>query len=124
MYCRRSDGIFNVLQEVRWNSELRLLKSFVNGPDQFETVAERLAESGHDDLLIGISENRIKDLVAFLEPFETAMKLCEGDKQPTIQNVVRCYEAMLYHAWTSSHDESADIAALGRLIFKNLKVNV
>ncbi len=115
-------GLFLGFKDVRWNSELRLLKSFVKSPDQFETVSEYLAESGQDDLLVGITAGRIKELVAFLEPFETAMKLCEGEKQPTIQNVLRCYEGMVQCAWKGSHHEEEDVAALGRLIFKNLRV--
>jgi hypothetical protein len=75
-----------------------------------------------DHLLVNITEEWIQSMIMLLKPFEAAMRVLEGEKQPTIHLVLRTYEACLAHA-DKCCSEPEDIGAAATMIRKNLIVS-
>lgn len=69
---------------TRWDSELRLLESYVKVKLQVETA---LLERREFDRLINIDSDKLDELIKFLQPIRKCSETLTGDKYPTIHLV-------------------------------------
>ena len=91
------DQLSNTLKQenaTRWNSMLRLLDSILSAWDSLVHVLT-LKKQSHK--LLGIDKDMLTELVAFLQPFQTATLALEVFKQPTIQDVCFYRHLLLEH---------------------------
>jgi hypothetical protein len=99
-----------------------MLRSFVGKDGQFAEVHRILEEKEMEHLLVNVTEEWIQSMIMLLTPFEAAMRVLEGEKQPTIHLVLRTYEACLAHA-DRCCSEPGDVGTAATMIRTNLIVS-
>jgi hypothetical protein len=98
---------------TRWNSLLKCLESIYDVYDEILQMATE--HKSIKSCMLHIEKSSLKDLIAFLSPFEIATRALEAFKTPTIHLVCFWRSKLLGHCSESSTD-SEDIAALKTLV--------
>lgn len=96
--------------DTRWNSNYTMLESINLNYDRLLTVftAKKPRELNR---ITNIKLDLLSALLKFLKPFVTATKSCEGDLEPTLQNVIPAIETLKRHCQVSD-DDCENITAL------------
>ena len=90
-FLRRNNVYILTKNQTRWNSSLKMLRSFAKaGKDVLNAAVGELSKSEKEKSLLRLSTAElvvITELVDVLSPFEAAMSQVEGESKVTISNV-------------------------------------
>ena len=75
-------------EPTHWNSTLNMLKSILR---VWTNVSQILVDRSETEYLNGLTTNKLKSVIEFLEPFKSVSDELEVDKHPTLQRVFFLY---------------------------------
>ena len=87
--------------DTRWNSRIEMLRSVLT---QYDEIWEILREAQETNRLENYNKHKARDLIDFLELFEEAILVLEGEKKPTLHLVTLWFHKLLQHCEPNTMD--------------------
>lgn len=102
------------LCEVRWNSAVLMMQSIVAN-ENFTKLEEILRENNRLNILVDVTLEELKSLIAFTEVFLAATKSMETTSKPTL---------FLVMAWYEKIDKTIQLSTEDTLVVRSAKENI